>query len=47
MTKRKTENRELAIKELDVVAGGIIEGGCIRFPDILKIFFPKTFGTVR
>ena len=38
MTKLNTENRELAIEELEIVAGGVIEGGCIRFPDILKIF---------
>ncbi|MBR1228781.1 MULTISPECIES: hypothetical protein [unclassified Bradyrhizobium] len=41
MTKRNTENRELAIEELEIVAGGVIEGGCIRFPDILKVLFPK------
>jgi hypothetical protein len=41
MTKLNTENRELAIEELDVVAGGVMEGGCIRLPDILKILFPK------
>ena len=29
MTKRNTENRELAIEELEIVAGGVIEGGCI------------------
>jgi len=39
MTKLNTENRELAIEELEIVAGGVIEGGCI--PDILKILFPN------
>ena len=39
MTKRNAENRELAIEELEIVAGGVIEGGCIL--DILKLFFPK------
>jgi hypothetical protein len=43
MTTRKTETRELAIEELNVVAGGVVEGGCTRFPDILKIFLPKSF----
>ena len=41
MTKLNTENRELAIEELDVVAGGVIEGGCIRILDFLKVLFPK------
>ena len=41
MTKSNIENRELAIEELEIVAGGVIEGGCIRFPDILKILFPN------
>ena len=41
MTKRNTENRELAIEELDIVAGGVIEGGCIRILDFLKVLFPK------
>lgn len=43
MTKLNTENRELAIEELEIVAGGVIEGGCIRLPDILKLIFPKPF----
>lgn len=41
MTKLNTESRELAIEELEVVAGGVMEGGCIRLPDILKLLFPK------
>jgi len=41
MTKLNTENCELAIEELEIVAGGVTEGGCIRFPDILKLLFPK------
>jgi hypothetical protein len=41
MTKLNTENRELPIEELDVVAGGVMEGGCIRLPDFLKLLFPK------
>ena len=41
MTRLNTENRELAIEELDIVAGGVMEGGCIRLPDILKILFPN------
>jgi len=42
MTKLNTENRELAIEELEIVAGGVIEGGCIRIPaEILKLLFPK------
>jgi hypothetical protein len=41
MTKRNTGNRALAIEELEVVAGGVMEGGCIRLPDILKLLFPK------
>jgi hypothetical protein len=41
MTKLNTENRELAIEELEIVAGGVTEGGCIRLPDILKLLFPK------
>jgi hypothetical protein len=41
MTKLNTENRELPIEELEVVAGGVMEGGCIRIPDFLKILFPK------
>ncbi|MBA2397553.1 MAG: hypothetical protein H0V72_02445, partial [Bradyrhizobium sp.] len=28
MTKLNTENRELAIEELEIVAGGVTEGGC-------------------
>ena len=39
--KLNTENRELPIEELDVVAGGVMEGGCIRLPDFLKILFPN------
>jgi hypothetical protein len=41
MTKLNTENRELAIEELEIVAGGVTEGGCIRPLDILKLLFPK------
>jgi hypothetical protein len=41
MTKLNTESRELAIDELEIVAGGVMEGGCIRLPDILKILFPN------
>jgi len=41
MTKLNTENRELAIEELEIVAGGVTEGGCIRLSDILKLIFPK------
>ncbi|CAN7723202.1 hypothetical protein LJR220_001705 [Bradyrhizobium sp. LjRoot220] len=40
MTERNIENRELAIEELEVVAGGVTEGGCI--PDIVKLLFPKS-----
>lgn len=41
MTKLNTENRELAIDELEIVAGGVMEGGCIRILDFLKVLFPK------
>ena len=41
MTQLSIENRELAIEELEIVAGGVTEGGCIRLPDILKLLFPK------
>lgn len=41
MTKLNTENRELAIEELEIVAGGVTEGGCIRLPDFLKVLFPN------
>lgn len=43
MTKLNTENCELAIEELEIVAGGVMEGGCIRLPDIFKLIFPKPF----
>ena len=41
MTKLNTENRELAIEELEIVAGGVTEGGCYRLLDLFKILFPK------
>lgn len=41
MTKLNTENRELAIEELEIVAGGVTEGGCVRLPDFLKVLFPN------
>jgi hypothetical protein len=41
MTKLNTESRELAIEELEIVAGGVMEGGCIRIFDFLKVLFPK------
>ena len=37
MTKLNTEARELAIEELETVAGGVMEGGCILLPKILHL----------
>ncbi len=37
MTKFDTDARELATEELEAVAGGVMEGGCIRLPNVLRL----------